>query len=188
MTAKMTPVARELSRMLPRLYDHAKSVTRNDPDHEDLVHDVVARLLVRTDLESASVGAYAKQAIRNAWSSLNRGRGVRGQTEDQHAAVDALTVDDVASLERQLAAREIMPALEQIPRAFAVVLRMRAVDEASILDCARKARVKSGTIMSRTSRACACAREVILADARLTALAGEVVGERAVSARRASAG
>jgi RNA polymerase sigma-70 factor, ECF subfamily len=147
-------VRRALVSHLPRLVGHARRLTQNGDDGDDLVQATVVRALsfANTFVPGTNVGAWLHRVLESVFLS-----GCRRRTRERRALA-ALDADPCAWVRREHAPSmsELSPpveaALSKLPPCFGEVVRLVDVQELSYRDAAIRLEVPLGTIMSRLHR------------------------------------
>jgi RNA polymerase sigma-70 factor, ECF subfamily len=147
-------LGRALVSHLPRLFGHARRLTQNAADSDDLVQATVLRALsfANTFVPGTNLGAWLHQVLESVFLS-----GCRRRTRERRA-LSALEADPNAWVQREHgpAMTELSPpveaALSKLPPCFGEVLRLVDVEELSYRDAATRLEVPLGTVMSRLHR------------------------------------
>ncbi|MEL7100883.1 MAG: sigma-70 family RNA polymerase sigma factor [Pseudomonadota bacterium] len=145
---------RTLETIMPTLRRRARRLTRSQADADDLLHDVLVRLLARLKAgrQIDDLPRYAMRALSN-----------EARTRWRRAAPTEELTEDVASTppvaELRLACASTLRAIEQLPRPQADLMRRVAQGETSPKALARATGLPVGTVMSRLARARAALRE-----------------------------
>ena len=147
-------VRRGLVSHLPRLLGHARRLTQNVADSDDLVQATVLRALsfANSFVPGTNLGAWLHRVLESVFLS-----GCRRRTRERRA-LGALDVDPCAWVRREHAPpmSELSPpveaALSKLPPCFGEVVRLVDVEELSYRDAATRLEVPLGTVMSRLHR------------------------------------
>jgi RNA polymerase sigma-70 factor, ECF subfamily len=145
---------KDLVVLLPRLRRFAVSLTRNTADADDLVQDACIRVISGSDSWDPAQGLdrWAFRILRNIWISELRKRQVRlGAGHIAAAESDELRHETTG--EHDLALKQLMGRLADLPSGYASVLLLVAVEGYSYKEAADMLDVPQGTIMSRLFRA-----------------------------------
>jgi RNA polymerase sigma-70 factor, ECF subfamily len=147
-------VRRALVSHLPRLLGHARRLTQNAADSDDLVQATMVRALsfANTFVPGTNLGAWLHRVLESVFLS-----GCRQRTRERRA-LSALEADPNAWVQREHgpSMSELSPpveaALSKLPPCFGEVLRLVDVEELSYRDAATRLEVPLGTVMSRLHR------------------------------------
>ncbi|MEO0936878.1 MAG: sigma-70 family RNA polymerase sigma factor [Pseudomonadota bacterium] len=139
--------------LLPALRRRARRLTRSEADAEDLLQDVMVRLLsgLAKGRQIDDLPRYAMRALSNEARSRWR-RGTRCEELRDDAAFE------LPVAEARLTCAETLRAIEELPRAQADLMRRVAAGETSPKALARATGLPLGTVMSRLARARAALR------------------------------
>jgi RNA polymerase sigma-70 factor (ECF subfamily) len=147
-------VRRDLVRHLPSLVAHARRLTRDRDQADDLVQAAVLRSLVFADSFAAGTNlkGWLHQVLESVFLSGCRRRG------RERRALLGMESDPCAWFRRDAlpAMNELSPpvasALERLPAGYRDVVRLVDVQELSYRDAATELSVPLGTVMSRLHR------------------------------------
>ncbi len=145
---------KDLVALLPRLRRFAVSLTRNTADADDLVQEACMRAISASDSWDPAQGLdrWVFRILRNLWIGELRKRQVRlGKGHVAADETDELRHETTG--EDQLALKQLMGRLADLPSGHAAVLLLVAVEGYSYKEAADMLDVPQGTIMSRLFRA-----------------------------------
>lgn len=149
--------------LLPDLKRSARRLSRTVEDADDLVQETLLRVWSRLAMARAGASdaapvedlrAYAFATLRNCARTRAGGappRGTAAATPEDTDAAAALP-DPRADPAAQLAAREAMRALSDLPDEQQSLLRLRVLDGLSYAEIASQTGLPMGTVTSRLSR------------------------------------
>jgi RNA polymerase sigma-70 factor (ECF subfamily) len=162
-----TPFERTALPLLPDCYAFAMSLARNAADAEDLVQETFLR--AQRSFDAFEPGTNAKAWLFTILKRLHIDRHRRARVrpsylpeeEMEHLAVaEAPPAPDVPW--DRLTSRDLLAALEQVPEAFRVAVRLRDVDGLTYREIGRVLGVPPGTVMSRIHRGRECLKTVLV--------------------------
>lgn len=144
---------------LAALRRYARSLARNSPDAEDLVHDALVRAYERrsTFRSGASLRNWLFAIVRNTHIDRVRSAVSRGQRDDQTAQEAALSYP--AHQEHSVRLAQVRAAFMLLPEEQREALHLVAVEDLSYQEAADILDIPVGTLMSRVSRARASLRD-----------------------------
>ena len=155
------------------LYRTALRLTKNAADAEDLTQETYARALGASGRFQwgTNLKAWLFTILRNVNRNRTRDRAraivvVDGAAVDRFDGAGAASETPEARLLRDALSRDLLAAIESLPRALGQTMWLRDVDELSYAEIAKRLDIPIGTVMSRLSRA----RELLYR--RLTGEAG----------------
>lgn len=144
---------------LAALRRYARSLARNSPDAEDLVHDALLRAYERrsTFRSGANLRNWLFAIVRNTHIDGLRSAMSRGQRDDQSAQVAGLSYP--AHQEHSVRLAQVREAFMMLPEEQREALHLVAVEDLSYHEAAEILDIPVGTLMSRVSRARASLRD-----------------------------
>lgn len=142
--------------LLPQLRRYSRSLTRSDPESEDLLQDCIEKALVsRAQWRGANFKSWLYRIMTNL--HLNARRSMKRQPsvgiEELEAVEARMGSDD------PLEKRSLIRALETLPKEARVVLMLVVVEGYAYQEVADILEIPIGTVMSRLSRARQALRE-----------------------------
>ena len=146
--------------LFDQLYNHARWLTGDRADAEDLVQETYAKALkgFASFAEGTNLRAWMFRILRNAF--LNSRSGLAAQKtdflEDQEVTVGEAVAHEVTPellLLRAENEKALFAALESLPVVHREIILLCDVDEMSYREIAQVLDVAVGTVMSRLSRA-----------------------------------
>lgn len=138
---------------LDSLRRFAYSLTQDLSDADDLVQIVIEKLLKKLLVDEDNPVPWMFKVCRNAWIDEIRSRKVR--QIDKVIDINELSAktnyknDFDADLQR----RDLMRAIEALPEAFCIVIKLIVVSELSYAEVGQVLGIPIGTVMSRAARA-----------------------------------
>lgn len=144
---------------LAALRRYARSLARNSPDAEDLVHDALVRAYERrsTFRSGANLRNWLFAIVRNAHIDRVRSAMSRGQRDSQTAQEAAASYP--AHQEHSVRLAQVREAFMLLPEEQREALHLVAVEDLSYQEAADILDIPVGTLMSRVSRARAALRD-----------------------------
>lgn len=144
---------------LAALRRYARSLARNSPDAEDLVHDALVRAYERrsTFRSGASLRNWLFAIVRNAHIDRVRSALSRGQRDSQTAQEAVSSYP--AHQEHSVRLAQVREAFMLLPEEQREALHLVAVEDLSYQEAADILDIPVGTLMSRVSRARAALRD-----------------------------
>jgi RNA polymerase sigma-70 factor (ECF subfamily) len=154
----------QIAGFLPRLYGFGVSLTRDEHHAWDLAQETCVRALhaQASFTPGTNLKAWLFTILRNLYLNQRRNQRSRPQVISLEEALDERDekVDigaSIAPTERAALARaelgEVVRALDTIPTAMAVPLRLVALEQLTYAEVARVLDIPIGTVMSRIHRA-----------------------------------
>lgn len=137
-----------LEPLLPALRRRARRLTRTEADAEDLLQDVLLRLLARiaSGTQIDDLPRYAMRALSNTARTRWRQRIPTQELTDDIATIPPCAID-------RLTCADALRAIETLPRPQADLMRRVALGETSPKALARATGLPLGTVTSRLARA-----------------------------------
>ena len=147
-----------LVKLYPKLFRYALSLTRNKDTAEDLVMDVVTRLLERADKleEGINIESYAIRAVKNRFIDNHRYQ-MRVVTETSISLEGESSLDGIADEQAELATmsslerRDLVRALSATGKDCLEILTLFGVGS-SYKEISEQLDTAIGTVMSRMAR------------------------------------
>lgn len=139
---------------IPALRRYAMALVRDRQEVDDLVHDSLLRALDRlhTRQQDAEMRPWLFAIMHNVYVSRLRRKRVRGQIEPLDTVAEPVLAVSAAQ-EDQIAAQDIMRAVERLPEGLRSVLLLVTVEDLSYAEVSQVLNIPIGTVMSRLSRA-----------------------------------
>jgi RNA polymerase sigma-70 factor, ECF subfamily len=143
----------QIQPMIPALRRYARGLLRDAEDADDLVQDVLERVLGRWHLRhSGSLRAWVFSILHNLAVDRLRQRARRGTV----APLEAVPEDQLstpAAQEGHVEQQSVLSLVQRMPEEHRSVLLLIGVEELSYAEAAAVLGVAPGTVMSRLSRA-----------------------------------
>jgi RNA polymerase sigma-70 factor, ECF subfamily len=148
----------DIVEQLPVLRRYARSLTRNDTDAEDLVHDALVRACEgrHTFRPGASLRNWLLGVVHNTFVTSVRRR--RAEVIHLDALAQETPTHVAPDQENRVQLRQIGEAFLQLPDEQRAVLHLIVIEGMSYSTAATTLGVPVGTVMSRLSRARAALR------------------------------
>lgn len=146
-----------LKKELKRLRKFAYSLTGNQPDADDLVHDLAVKVLEKGLPESVNPVPWLLTLCKNLWIDQLRHREVRARSQDPDSHVEVNQMSPEAEL-HLLHTERVLRGLKHLPEHQRLALSLVAIEGMSYAETAKVLDVPIGTVMSRVARA----REILL--------------------------
>ncbi len=150
MPNELLPAA--LSAHMASLHRAARGMTRHREDAEDLVQDMLLRVLARPRvIDAEGAGPYLHQALRNTHVSVLRARDRRPQQaplEPEDARLTAVASDPADVVHT----RAVIAAIASLPDAQRDVIAAVDVAGYGYAETAAQLQIPVGTVMSRLHR------------------------------------
>jgi RNA polymerase sigma-70 factor (ECF subfamily) len=145
---------------LPALRRFARSLTRDESEAEDLVHDALVRAYEAKDTfrAGASLGAWLMSILHNSFVSGRRRESAERRRVEQVEAIASQVVQPSQDAAIRLA--QIRDAFDALPQEQRAALHLVAVEGVSYQEAAATLGIPIGTLMSRLGRARAALRAV----------------------------
>jgi RNA polymerase sigma-70 factor, ECF subfamily len=141
-----------LPELVTRLFRAAYALCGSKPDAEDLVQDTLVRVLSsRRGAKHRHNLPYLMRALRNTWIDGQRSKARRPETPAADA-VDWVT-DDAADPQLTVDTKAAYAAMRDLSPPLRDVIVAVDVLGLSYKETARSLRIRTGTVMSRLSRA-----------------------------------
>lgn len=165
---------------LAALRRYARSLTRDESDAEDLVHDTLVRAYEKRDSFAGerSLRVWLMTILHNVFVDGHRARKV----EDRRAAALAGLHEEAAAAPQEAHVRlaDVQRAFMTLPEEQRAALHLVVVEGLSYGEAARALGIPPGTLMSRLSRARAALRAgedgAAAARGHLRIVGGAIVG------------
>lgn len=136
----------------PRLRRFAYSLTGSKADADDLVQNLVVRLLKAGLPDDVPPVPWMLRICKNLWIDEVRSREVRTRaTTVEQLNMNHATADNETEL--HIDTEKVLNAMEQLPDNQRIAISLVAVESLSYADAAEVMGVPVGTIMSRVARA-----------------------------------
>lgn len=144
------PFEREVLSLLPSLRRYSRSLTRSDPDGDDLLQDCVEKALMRRgQWRGVNLRAWMFTVMTNLYRN-NRRYAVRHPLQELDEADGVAAPENTGDpLERD----RLAAALNSLPPDSRAVLMLVVIEGYSYQDVASMLEIPIGTVMSRLSRA-----------------------------------
>jgi len=151
--------------LFDQLYNHARWLTGNGHDAEDLVQETYAKALkgFGSFAEGTNLRAWMFRILRNSFMTSRSGLAAKNTQylEDDEAWAEQATAHDITPellLLRSQNEQALFAALESLPVNFREIVLLCEVEEMSYREIAQVLDMPIGTVMSRLSRARASLR------------------------------
>jgi len=155
--------------MLPHLdaaYNHARWLTRDDSNADDVVQEACLRAIkFFPSFHGGNARAWLLAIVRNTyytWREKNRHEFQNVQFDEDDLAGDDFDIETLASdgstgpdrsLEEADSRRLVHQALDRLPTEYREVIVLRELEDLSYKEIAAIANIPIGTVMSRLARA-----------------------------------
>ncbi|XOV80313.1 MAG: RNA polymerase sigma factor [Aestuariibacter sp.] len=141
-----------LTEELPRLRRFAMSLTGNQADGDDLVHNLVVKILQKGMSRDVNASAWLFRVCKNIWLDEIRAREVRRKAIQEKKIPG---MDDIEEPQQEplFSVQDIQLAMSKLVDEQRVVVGLIIVEGFSYEEAADILEVPKGTIMSRLSRA-----------------------------------
>jgi RNA polymerase sigma-70 factor (ECF subfamily) len=153
--------------LLPDCYAFALSLSRNVPDAEDLVQETFLR--AQRSFDAFEPGTNAKAWLFTILRRLHVDRHRRMRIRPAYLPEEELEgvakpreSEPVNESFRGITPEQVVAALEGVPEAFRLAVRLRDLDGFSYAEIGRVLGVPPGTVMSRIHRGRECLRAVLV--------------------------
>lgn len=151
--ANKTSLKKEILANLPSLRRYAYSLTGNQHDADDLLQEVVEKLLDRPIPPDVEMKVWAFKVCKNRWIDTIRTRNVRNNA----IATGELEQDDYfdgeKSIVNKLTFNQVIMMMNTLTDDLKATLSLVAIEGFSYAEVASILDVPIGTVMSRVSRA-----------------------------------
>jgi RNA polymerase sigma-70 factor, ECF subfamily len=151
MSSAPAEITNQIVELLPRLRRFARTLSRNQPDADDLVQSVVERAWRHLDQlkPGASLGSWMFGIMKNAWiddrrAKLRRGEVALPEDSGEHPAISP--ADANTSLWSVSEAMNKLPEEQRLAVALVLVEGMSYKEASALLD------IPIGTLTSRLAR------------------------------------
>ncbi|TVZ38107.1 RNA polymerase sigma-70 factor (ECF subfamily) [Alteromonadaceae bacterium 2753L.S.0a.02] len=139
-----------LQQEVQRLRRFAYSLTTNVADADDLVHDVVIKVLEKGLPENENPVPWLLTLTKNLWVDRLRHREVTMRPENEALApIPAPEAEPLTALQTQ----RVLSGLQSLPTNLRLALSLVAVEGLSYKEAAKVLQIPIGTVMSRVARA-----------------------------------
>lgn len=144
-----------LQREFPRLRRFAYSLTGNAADADDLVHDVIVKVLEKGLPNTANPLPWIFTLCKNVWIDELRYRNVRSPKCDAASisSSEEYMGTQKDSNAQQVQYQRVLKKLQSLPEGQRLALSLVAIEGLSYAEAAEVLEVPVGTIMSRVARA-----------------------------------
>jgi RNA polymerase sigma-70 factor (ECF subfamily) len=146
--------------LFDQLYNHARWITGDSHDAEDLVQETYAKALkgFASFAEGTNLRAWMYRILRNTFMTSKSGLAAKNTEylEDDEAATQHATAHDITPellLLRSQNEQALFAALESLPVNYREIILLCEVEEMSYREIAQVLDTPLGTVMSRLSRA-----------------------------------
>lgn len=148
------PVTEGLPALLPRLWRYGLVVSGNRDTAEELVQAACVRALERSHQFAAGtrLDRWLMSILHSMWMNEIRSRKVR-QGQGLVDADAVLVFDGVAAIETNIAARQVLRAVQGLPEAQRETVYLVYVEGMTYREAADTLAVPIGTVMSRLATA-----------------------------------
>jgi RNA polymerase sigma-70 factor, ECF subfamily len=148
----MTGFTQQLVELLPRLRRFARALTRSDADADDLSQAAIERALMHAASwqTGTRLDSWLFRIAQNLWRDELRAHRRRAEPleEGEHIGEDGRV-----SFQRQLEARDVARAFDDLPEDQRVVMALVVLEGMQYAEAAHTLGLPLGTVMSRLSRA-----------------------------------
>jgi RNA polymerase sigma-70 factor (ECF subfamily) len=166
----LTEFERTTLPFLPDCYAFALSLTREAADAEDLVQETFLR--AQRSFDQFEPGTHAKAWLFTILRRLHIDRHRRARVrpsyqpeEEMETLAVARSTEPTSELPPGIEPGDVLAALEEIPEAFRIAVRLRDIDGFPYREIGRVLGVPPGTVMSRLHRGRESLREVLVRQA-----------------------
>ncbi len=152
-----------LARFMPPLLRYATQLTRNSETAQDLVQETLMHALCHKDriAQTEHPERYLAVMLRNLNASQHR----KSNAEPVKLQSDEVVIPSSDAPAPALqTCREILEAMNSLPKPFGEILLLSAYDGLSYREIAEKLHIPLGTVMSRLHRARLALRQVMKLD------------------------
>lgn len=151
----MNPVQTVLTRELKRLRRFAYALTGSMADADDLVHDLVIKILEKGLPDMPDPMPWMITLCKNLWIDELRYREVRmrnvnNDTDDSSIIDENVTAHDITTT---VHCERVVKGLQSLPEGQRAALSLVTIEGMSYFEAAKVLDVPIGTIMSRVARA-----------------------------------
>lgn len=136
---------------LPRLRRFAYSLTGIKEDADDLVQNLVEKLLNKGLPREVKPTPWLLRMCKNLWIDEIRARGVRRKMQGENEG--EASVNGEAHMVNLLEKDRVLAAMHQLSDEHRVILGLVAIEELSYAETAEVLELPMGTVMSRIARA-----------------------------------
>jgi len=138
---------------MPRLRRFSYSLTGSEADAEDLLQNLVVRLLSTGAPDNGEHLPWMLRVCKNIWIDELRYRGVRVKAANDDRLIPYNSEASADSSQRRLDAQKLLEAIAVLPKNQRLALSLVAIESLSYAQAAEVMEVPIGTVMSRVSRA-----------------------------------
>lgn len=151
----------ELISLLPRLKRYAITLTRSQPDADDLVQDACMNALRKWEQydDAQPLDRWLFTILRNQWISEIRKKKVR-EGQGQIPAEDALELSTNNNVDDAILVKQVRGKISNLPSELSQPLLLVCAEGYSYLEASKFLNIPIGTVMSRIHRA----RKLLSAD------------------------
>jgi len=138
---------------LPKLRRFAFSLTGNRADAEDLVQNLVLKMLMKGLSKDVSALPWLLRVCKNIWLDEIRSRDVRVKAvqEKKIPETDKVTLEDTQ--ENSYSLEQVIRVLEHMSEEQRIIIGLVIIEGFSYAEAAEVLEIPQGTVMSRLSRA-----------------------------------
>lgn len=138
---------------LPRIRRFAYSLTGNKADADDLVQNLVLKMLQKGMSQEVAALPWLLRVCKNMWLDEIRSRDVRVKAvqEKKIPTTEQLSVED--SHETAYTLEQVLAVLQAMSEEQRVIISLVIVEGFSYAEAASMLEIPQGTVMSRLSRA-----------------------------------
>ncbi|MBE1300604.1 MAG: sigma-70 family RNA polymerase sigma factor [Alteromonadaceae bacterium] len=142
-----------LVKELPRLRRFAYSLTGNKSDADDLVQNLIVKMLNKGIPDSVEPVPWLLRVCKNMWLDEIRARDVRVRAvqENKIPQAKAETLEEVQEIAYSV--DQILEVLQSLPEEQRAIISLVIVEGFSYNEAAEVLEIPKGTVMSRLSRA-----------------------------------
>jgi RNA polymerase sigma-70 factor, ECF subfamily len=161
----MTGFSHQLVELLPRLRRFSRGLTRSDTDADDLSQAAIEKALLHEHSwqRGTRLDSWLFRIAQNLWRDELRAHRRRAEPLVEDALVGE---DGRISFDRQLEARDVVRAFDDLPEEQRVVLVLVVLDGMRYHEAAATLGLPVGTVMSRLARARSRLAALVAGDAR----------------------
>lgn len=138
---------------LPRIRRFAYSLTGNKADAEDLVQNLVVKMLQKGLAKDVSVLPWLLRVCKNMWLDEIRARDVRQKAVQEKKIPETEQVTLENDQETSYSLERILQVLDQMGEEQRMIISLVIIEGFSYAEAAEVLDIPQGTVMSRLSRA-----------------------------------